>query len=162
MPLLRLLLGRPVGNMLESIVDACRDQVHPTIGSILYCDLAFGYMEHSGIYIGNNEIAHLSGKGNIEVVSPKLFINGGTACHIYVSCQETWSVGSYDVAERAKSMIGRTRDYNFILDNCHQFSAGCLTGDFDNSCNFLWMLKHEAEKKIGADNWRFWDIELFD
>ncbi|WP_429186730.1 lecithin retinol acyltransferase family protein [Aeromonas veronii] len=156
------LLIMPAYNMVEGIVDACRDHVEPEIGSILYCDLAFGYMDHSGVYIGNNEIVHLSGKGNIEVVSPKQFIDGGSACSIYVSCKETWSVGSEEVAERAKSMIGRTRGYNFLFDNCHQFSAGCLTGDFDNSCNFLWMLKDESAKRIGSDNWRFWDIELFD
>ena len=156
---LRLLL-MPLYNMGESIVDACRDQVQPKIGSVLYCDLAFGYADHSGIYIGNGKIVHLSGKGNIEIVTPKQFIDGGTACSIYVSCKETASVGCKDTAKRARSMVGRSRSYNFILDNCHQFSSGCLTGDFDNSHNFLWMLKDESSKKINSNSWRYWDIEL--
>lgn len=148
--------------MAESIVDACRDQVWPEIGSVLYCDLAFGYMDHSGIYIGNGEIVHLSGKGNIEIVSPKQFIDGGTACSIYVSCRDTAPVGSANAARRAKEMVGSSRNYNFLIDNCHQFSAGCLTGDFDNSCNFLWMLKDESSKRINSNSWRYWDIELFE
>lgn len=151
----------PLYNAAESIVDGCRDKVHPKIGSILYCDLAFGYMDHSGIYIGNNQIVHLSGDGNIEIVSPKEFIDGGTACSIYVSCQDTSAVGSANVAKRAKNMIGTSRNYSFIFNNCHQFSAGCLSGDFENSHNFLWMLKDESAKWLGSDTWRYWDIELF-
>jgi hypothetical protein len=150
----------PLYNVAEGIVDACRDQVQPEIGSVLYCDLALGYMDHSGIYIGNNEIVHLSGKGHIEIVSPKQFINGTTACSIYVSCRGTSSVGSAAAAKLARDMVGTSRNYNFILDNCHQFCAGCLTGDFENACNFLWMLKHESEKQLGSDTWRFWDIDL--
>ncbi len=155
------LLIMPAYNALESIVDNCRDQVKPQVGSVVYCDLAFGFMDHSGIYIGNNRIVHLSGKGKIEVISPKKFIDGGTACSIYVSCKETSSVGSEKVAKRAISALGEYRDYNFILDNCHQFTAGCLNGDFDNSCNFLWMLKDESKSKIKSNSWRLWDIKLF-
>lgn len=156
------LLAMPLYNMAESIVDGCRDRVQPSPGSVVYCDLAFGYMDHSGIYIGNGQIVHLSGRGNIEIVSPRQFIDGGTACNIYVSCHETWSVGSEAVAQRAKNMVGRSRDYNFILDNCHQFSAGCLNGNFGNSLNFLWMLKDESKKHMGSNCWRYWDIQLFD
>lgn len=148
--------------MLESLVDACRDKVQPIIGSVLYCDLAFGYMEHSGIFIGNNQIIHLSGSGNIEVVSPKKFISGGTACSTYVSCNGTEAVGSKIVAERASRMIGTTRNYNFILDNCHQFSSGCISGDFNNSHNFLFMLKNESNNELNSNSWRHWDINLLD
>jgi hypothetical protein len=148
-------------NTAESLVDGCRDTVQPKKGSILFCDLMFGHMEHSGVYLGNNEIAHLSGDGKIEVVSPKAFIAGGTAVSIYVSCSGTNAVGSSEVATRAKEMAGSSRSYNFLFNNCHQFSAGCLTGDFENSLNFLWMLKDEAKKHLGSDNWRQWDIKLF-
>lgn len=157
--LLRL-LAMPLYNMVESIVDNCRDQVQPKIGSVLYCDLAFGYMDHSGIYIGDGKIVHLSGKGNIEIVTPKQFIDGGTACNIYVSCRDTRAVGCPNTARLAKKMVGTSRDYNFLLDNCHQFSAGCLTGNFDNSSNLLFMLKHEAAKNINSNSWRYWNNEL--
>jgi uncharacterized protein YycO len=155
-------LAMPIYNALESIVDECRDQVQPAVGSVLYCDLAFGYMDHSGIYIGNGQIVHLAGNGNIEVVTPKQFISGGTACSIYVSCSGTSAVGSKIVGQRAREMVGQARSYNFIMDNCHQFAAGCLTGDFDNSSNFLWMLKDQSKRTLGSDTWRYWDIKLFD
>lgn len=158
----KYLMAMPVINTIESVIDSCRDQVKPTIGSILYCDLAFGYMEHSGIYIGENKIVHLNRDGDIEVVSPKKFIDCGTAVSIYVSCRGTASVGSRKAAERAKKMLGSYRDYNFIFDNCHQFISGCLSGDFENAHNFLWMLKNEASNRLGSNTWRIWDIELFD
>jgi hypothetical protein len=145
---------------MMSIIDACRGTVKPAIGSILYCDLVMGRAEHSGIYIGNNEIVHLRGTGNIEVVTPSDFIKGTTALSIYVSCCGASAVGSNDVARRARNMIGQSRNYNFIFDNCHQFSAGCLTGNFENSCNFLWMLKEESSKKLDSNDWRQWDIDL--
>ncbi|SEB14537.1 hypothetical protein SAMN05660964_03810 [Thiothrix caldifontis] len=155
------LLTLPISNMIEGIIDTCRDRVSPIIGSVLYCDLAFGYMEHSGIYVGNNKIVHLSGSGKIEIVNPKQFVDGGSGCGIYVSCYDNKAVGSNEVARVAESMVGRKRNYNFILDNCHQFSAGCLTGNFENPCNFLWMLKKETAETIGSNTWRFWDISLF-
>lgn len=166
-----LLLGGPigwlVGELTESLVDnVFMDKVcSPKIGSVVYCDLVAGCAEHSGIYVGSNSIIHLNGDGEVELVSSKQFISrlGGfnTAVSIYVSCQGTEAVGSDVVARRARSKINSKREYGFILDNCHQFSAGCLTGDFDNSCNFMWMLKREAEKNLGSDTWRVWNTNSF-
>lgn len=135
-------------------------------GAVVYCDLLC--FEHSGIYVGNDKIVHLDGSGDIELVSPKTFISrlGGfnNAISIYASCIGTSPVGSEDVANRALNMVGNYRNYNLVLDNCHQFSAGCLSGEFDNPCNFLWALKHEARNILGSDTWRIWDkdaSELF-
>lgn len=55
----RYLMLNPIINIGESLIDTFRDPVKPKLGSVLYCDLAFGYMEHSGIYIGRNKIVHL-------------------------------------------------------------------------------------------------------
>ena len=146
--------------MINYFIDnVFRDKVVPIPGSILYCDLwAF---EHSGVYIGNNKIVHLDGSGKIECVSPDEFLNRldgiNTAISIYVSCKDTKAVGNQEIANRAKNMIGSKRDYNFILDNCHQFTAGCITGNFEEQNNFLWMVKFEAEKKLGVNTWRVWD-----
>lgn len=67
------------------------------------------------------------------------------------------AVGCDEAADFAESMVGGTRNYNVLMDNCHQFSAGCLTKDPENYNNFLWFLKDEAKKRLGADNWRLWD-----
>jgi uncharacterized protein YycO len=124
----------------------------------MYC----GHAEHSGIYIGNNEIVHLNSDGFVEVVSPKGFMANTTAVNIYVSCDGRYATGSKEVAENAKLLLGEYRSYNFILENCHQLSASCLSGDFsDNGCSFMWLLKSEAREHIGANTWRHWDDEFY-
>jgi len=150
-----------LGNLAKSFFDnVLRDCVYPVKGSVVYCDLAFGNAEHSGIYIGNNEIVHLDGSGNVEIVDPKEFLNRldgfNLAISIYVSCDGSSAVGGDTIAKRAKKMVGEKRDYNLIFDNCHQFTSGCITGNFENSDNFLWMLKDTAEKEINANTWRVW------
>ena len=153
-----------VKNLTESFIDnVIRDTVdEPALGSIVYCELLFGTAEHSGIYIGNNKIVHLDGDGFIEAVSPKKLLNRldgfNTARSIYVSCSDTEAIGSKKISKRAKSMIVQTIDYSLLNNNCHQFTVGCITGDFDNSCRFLWELKSQAEETLEADTWRIWDI----
>ena len=100
-----------IGNLVESIYDnIVKDKVYPVEGSILYCDLLFGSAEHSGVYIGNNEIVHLDGTGIIEIVTPDEFlgrINGfNSAISIYVSCDGEIPVGGKSIAKRAKSKVG--------------------------------------------------------
>lgn len=151
-----------LGNFLESFVDnVIRENVEPVKGSIIYCDLAFGNAEHSGVFIGNNEIVHLDGSGVIEIVTPKEFLErlGGfnLAISIYVSCNGSSAVGTNAIARRAKNMIGKHRNYHVIFDNCHQFTSGCITGNFDNSDNFLWMLKSTVSNKLNAKTWRVWE-----
>ena len=69
-------------------------KVMPEKGSVLYCDLSFGIAEHSGIYVGDNRIVHLNGKGEIEAVSPAEFLSLFALQDIYVSCMENSAVGS--------------------------------------------------------------------
>ncbi len=67
--MLSRLLWIPAINFAESFIDnVFRDKVdEPAIGSVVYCDLVAGFADHSGIYIGNNEIVHLNGDGWVEV-----------------------------------------------------------------------------------------------
>lgn len=145
---------------VEHIVDnVVRDQVdEPEIGSVVYCDLAIGLAEHSGVYLGNGEIMHLNGNGVIERVSPNEFMAGTTALSIYVSCNGSWATGCSKVARRAIVFQNTfcSRDYNWLLDNCHQFTSACITGDIDNSHSFLWMLKDQCVSQLGVDCWRVW------
>ena len=156
------LMGGATTAFGESFVDhTIRDKVsNLKSGAVVYCDLFTA--EHSGIYIGNKKIVHLNGDGKIEIVSPKQFLErwGGfnPVMSIYVSCNGTNSVGSYEVAKRAEAQVGKKRNYHLAFDNCHQFTAGCLTGDFEDPNNFLWMLKDEARNALGADTWRVWDL----
>lgn len=131
----------------------------PTVGSVVYCGILFGQAEHSGIYVGEGAIVSLSDEGEVVQENTQEFLDGPTRGDtIYVSCCDQSPVGGPDVGQRARNMVGKHRDYNFILDNCHQFTSGCLTGIFENADNFLWMLKDTAKKTLGADKWRAWDI----
>jgi hypothetical protein len=132
-------------------------KVMPKKGSVLYCDLTGSFLEHSGIYVGDNRIVHLNGKGEIEAVSPAAFLSPFALQDIYVSCMENSAVGSERVATRALSMVGKKRNYNFVMNNCHQFTTGCLTEDFENSSKLLTFLKMQAKDTLGADTWHLWD-----
>ena len=127
--------------LLKSIFET---KVDPVKGSILMCKIAGGVFEHSGIYVGNGKVVELSGSGFVRQVSMSEFLNNGitrTGSGIYVACDPSDDpLHSYIIAKRAKKMLGTYRDYNFATDNCHQFTAGCITGDFDNPVNFFWML----------------------
>ncbi len=153
--------SNPIGSAIEGVIDSFRDAVQPQRGSVLYTDLLFGTMEHSGIYIGDNKIVELNSHGEISVVTPQEFISGGTGINIYVSCLHTEAVGSEPIAQRAEQMVGTKKDYHLVVDNCHIFSSGCITGDFDNNETFLWMLQQNAKEYLNANTWRIWDIELF-
>lgn len=156
----------PVGTITRSLVkkmlgDISEARVNPVKGSIVLCDLVLGEY-HSGVYVGNHKIVNLEGDGSITLVSPEdfLFRIGGlnNAKAIYVSCDEDGDpVGDTETAERALSMVGKSRDYNLIFDNCHQFTSGCITDDFENADNFTWMLKMTVKDYLGAEKWLLWD-----
>lgn len=150
------------GDIVESFVDnVVRDRVTPAPGSVVYCGLLNNIVEHSGIYVSHDCIVHLDGSGRVEAINPEGFLGrlGGLnmAMTIYVSSRNGRAVGDEQVRRRAMSMIGKSRSYNVVLDNCHQFTAGCLIGDFDNANNFLWMLKDRASEVLGSREWRAWD-----
>lgn len=133
----------------------------PVPGSVVFCNIFGGNAEHSGIYVGNNQIVQLSGNGNIEKVTPEQFVarkgNNLPYYDIYVSCRNRKAVGSNDAVQRAMELVGKRRNYNLILDNCHQFTAGCLTGYFENPINFFILLELEVRNIVNLDNWRIWN-----
>lgn len=152
-------------NLLESFIDNnFREKVHPVIGSIVYCDLAFNTVEHTGIYVGENQIVHLDGSGVIEKVDPKTFLsrlNGlNTAMSIYVSCIDNNPVGNNIVGQRALSMVGKKRKYSLLSDNCHQFTAGCMLNNFENNYNLFIELKNLTKDYYNCNNFRVWDLNF--
>lgn len=53
---------------------------------------------------------------------------------IYTACFGNTDevLGGKFVADRAKKKIDDHTKYNVLFNNCHRFSAGCITGNFDN------------------------------
>lgn len=134
----------------------------PGFGSVIYCEILFGGAEHSGIYVGNRQAVALNSDGKVVKVSLKEFTNNLTTISqdIYVPFCSTLNIPIHfpSVGNKALSMVGGRRNYHFLLDNCHQFVAGCLTDNFENSINFLWMLKDLVEDKHrGSIVWKKWD-----
>lgn len=149
------LTGSFVNNVIRDTVEK------PAIGSVVWCHLSH-FVEHTGIYVGRGQIIHLDGSGRIEKVNAKQFLERldglNLALSIMVSCKGSDSVGSRAVAERAKKMLGSTREYNVLFDNCHQFTVGCLTGDFENADNFFDCVERVTHQTLGSDTWRAWNL----
>lgn len=134
----------------------------PGFGSVIYCDLLYGGAEHSGIYVGNNQVVALNGDGEVIKVSLNEFTSHLTTISheilVPICSSLNTSIHFPSAGYRALSMVGKSRNYHFLLDNCHQFVAGCLTQNFENSTNILWMLKDLVEAKHrGRIVWKTWD-----
>lgn len=157
-----------------------RKQVTPLPGSVLYCDLWVG-AEHSGIYVGDQEIANIEvtdvAEGTVNRCGPASFTSKSTLGRkIYVSCDGDGAVGCEVVAHKAESHIGDRGFYGLVFANCHVFSARCVKyspqsrgsswfNSLLSTMNIIdesWeptikALKESARYKLGATKWRLWD-----
>lgn len=111
-------------------------EVFPIKGCILKCDLGV-LLEHTGIYIGDGKIVGLNRHGQIHMENEKSFFPPGTnpkSNRIYTACYGNTNepLAAKKTALRAKKKINDTTNYNVLFNNCHRFSAGCITGNFEN------------------------------
>ncbi len=114
------------------------EDVKPVVGSVLKCDLALNMASHTGIYLGNDRIAEvteINGRARVRAVSPDEFLNGDsdsmarTGAFIYVAACDGEALGSAEIARRARTWLNRSRgDYSVTDNNCHKFTAYCITG----------------------------------
>ncbi|WP_211226419.1 lecithin retinol acyltransferase family protein [Azonexus hydrophilus] len=132
--------------------------VSPVPGSVVYTELIPNYMQHSGIYVGDNRIVELNSEGDVCLVAPEQFVSGGLGLRIRVSSSKGQAVGSSSVAERALAQVGKRVGYHLVLNNCHKFTSGCLTGIYNNPNSLLRMLKISASINLGATDWDAWQI----
>lgn len=154
----------PTPIIRNSFIDnVFRDPVSPASGSVVICDLAFGF-EHSGIYIGDNKIVHRDGNGYIDEVTPDEFLNRldgkNNAISIYVSCHDTQPLTLNEAAERAINAQHNMEfdGYDILNKNCHHFTRYCLTGDIDQygfDCSFS-SLEFLLQMKYNMNTWRVW------
>lgn len=142
--------------------------VSPVPGSIVICKLAGPLAEHSGIYIGDCQYGkdiivdlHITNNGNYEIgaVTAEKFLSNVIGDHrIYVSTNGTEAIGNKDIARRALESIGNCGKYNIIGDNCHMFSAYCISGKYQKIVTnaTLTSLLNKHLKKLGHKAWRLW------
>lgn len=130
-------------------------------GTPVCCNL-FGFWEHSGIYLGNGKIAHLTGDGDIEAVYPEEFVarigNDTDEPMKYACSSKTQkALASYAAYCFAHSKIGKTQEYKLLKDNCHRFTARCLSINDDiDTCFFDEpenCLERIIEKEFGDFYW---------
>jgi hypothetical protein len=171
----------PLGlKAIKYFVDSVfRDKVTPVPGSVLYCDLWVA-VEHSGIYVGDNNISNIVVDGLAEssvlLSKPRSFTSKSVLGRkIYVSCDHHGAVGHLAVAQGASGHVGERAFYGVVIKNCHQFSTRCVdyAGADVADSGFLstmssafpgetWeltigQLKEAARRKLGATQWRLWD-----
>lgn len=173
-------MGFPLGvKALKYFVDSVfRDKAFPVPGSVLYCDLWVA-VEHSGIYLGDDEISNIVVDGLAESTvcrsGPRSFTSKSVLGRkIYVSCDNQGAVGHRVVANVADYYVGERAFYGLVIANCHQFSTRCVShvGNQDAELSRweqLWSspvetweptlvaLKNTARSKLGATKWRLWD-----
>lgn len=140
-----------------------REKTEPVIGSIVYCNLGLTgqlMVEHTGIYIGNGQIVELQGNGQIAIVNRQEFLKGRSldSFSIWVACygNSSKAIGDESVAQRAQAQVGNTRNYHLLKDNCHRFTSGCITGNFDNRDTLFIKLRNTIRSKWGNHTWRVW------
>ena len=175
--------GIPLGiKLAKYFIDSrFRKTVTPVPGSVVYSDLWVA-VEHSGIYVGNGQIANIVVDGVAEASvcldGPGSFTSKSTLGRkIYVSSNAEGAVGHLAVAEGAQFHLGERSFYGLVFKNCHQFSTKCVNyaPSLDESPSFLrhlasivpgetWeptmlALKTAASKRLGATKWRLWDWE---
>ena len=155
----RLVMFQPLFSLAESFADnVIRDTVYePATGGIVWCELAGGYATHSGIYIGNNRIVHLSGDGEVLCSDRKGFmarLDGlNPAMSVYTDCEGNMPVGNIAAAGRASRALGSRHHYHLVTGNCHRFTATCLTGRPNNG-----VVLHRQLKQLQRGNtWRVWE-----
>lgn len=135
----------------------------PKTGCIIMCNLAVGF-EHTGIYIGNNQIIHRSGDGYLETVTPSEFLSRldgfNPAITLYFASTYNYSFKSSLVAERAKQALKNPnfKGYNLLDKNCHQFTKYCLTGEKDTfGIDFTFTsLEILLRSEFDIDKWKIW------
>ena len=120
------------------------------IGSILRVSLKLN-TDHSGIYLGYGNIAELDGSGKIMVRSFDDFIKGDRTMrngkNISVATDLSGKVLSKAIfAKRAIESLCQIRDYDVVTENCHRFTAGCITGNFTKDLTYFSELEEVIRK----------------
>lgn len=141
------------------------DKVTPKRGCVLSCHLGL-LVDHSGVYIGNDQIVHMDGDNGIEIVSPSEFVgrlNGvNPAFAIWCACRNGRPVGIENVAIRAEQALCENywRHYNLLTRNCHMLTQYCVTGQRDNGIlDFKFRnLENVIRDNMDVNSWRVANI----
>jgi len=97
-------------------------------GSVIVCEI-YQLFDHTGIYIGEQQIVELAGSGLVRAVSPARFLDNRSGEHLSVLCDgQGKPVTTPSAVERAAAQLYSYQAYDLLRNNCHQFVATCITG----------------------------------
>jgi cell wall-associated NlpC family hydrolase len=90
-------------------------------GDLLY--RTKGIVEHSGVYIGNNEVLHNSPTNNTEIVKLSKFAEGKDVKVIYQPVKDM-----EELLVRMKMLTSKETKYQWFANNCEQVSYLIIRG----------------------------------
>ena len=110
----------------------------PPPGTPLLVSFAIA-LEHTGVYLGANRVAELECDGTVSIVSLSDFINGGpndmpirNGTRIFAACDAKTRKPLGSKLARATALkfskSGFAAGYDFVRNNCHLFTAVCVSG----------------------------------
>jgi len=82
-----------------------------------------GFVEHCGIYVGNNKVLHNSPKNGLEITSCEDFAKG-----LGVKVIKTEIEDSSVLTKRIQEIISSNTRYNFALNNCEHLATFLIYG----------------------------------
>lgn len=124
------------------------DPVSLEPGSIVVVSLGT-FLDHTGIYVGNNEVIELFGNGHIRSISFDHFLFGGekegdfsprTGLDVFTATYKDKVIHSEDIKNRAIQLKNKKIKYDILKNNCHMMSGYCFSGrDFQKNtdCKFF-------------------------
>jgi len=110
---------------------------------------------YSGIYIGRDHIIQLSGTGRIE----KVYLQDLTT-EVWFPCikESGQAAGLCTTGYIALEMLDNGSSDQPIIGNCHQFTSGCITSNFENGDHTLEMVKHTFAGSLDFPIlWKKWE-----
>lgn len=120
----------------SSISSIFCDPVSLEPGSIVVVSLGV-FLDHTGIYIGNNEVIELFGNGHIRSISFDHFLSGGekkgdlsprTGLNVFTATYQNKVIHSEDIKNRAMQLKNKKIEYSIFKNNCHMMSGYCFQG----------------------------------
>jgi len=129
--------------------------VKPKVGAIVCCGIG-GVLEHTGIWVDDDTIVELDGKGLIKPLSVRRFTEERSGKQIFIACDsKAQPLVSQVAAKKAIEQIFQYRDYHLIENNCHEFIWQCFNAGDSNLTTFKelnFRLAKFFDRKI------YWDV----
>ena len=126
-------------------------------GAILLCGLVWDKVMHSAIYIGNGMVIERHAKEGIRKIPLKSFTEGKLRTNkVFVLTDENGNIIAEEAwADNAKRALKEKKEadkYNLVENNCHMFTAKCVTGTFDQRIITFLNLKNVVKKFFTTKN----------